>query len=287
MQRFFAETGNNWVVVGTEVMSTAVSTAGTAGFVLMALGYVGASTMLPLLVPALLISSGLVAAAKFAHAGALHLQFHAQTLVESTDQQREPEYKPSLRNKELATGGILAATTAGASVLAFNPAASAAVMALGVAHPVLAMATLGLAINALNDFCVNYGLLQDAKKIPVQKPQTGLEHDGGFAQNQDDGANINKKAVAEARSLMWSSLVKAIGYSSMFMGSMTLAASFAPLLVAAGLVGVAGSHLYNNRAHIAAGLFGAKNVARSIDAGYNNDQSFGERVVATTKMLPV
>ena len=44
----------------------------------------------------------------------------------------------------------------------------------------------------------------------------------------------------------------------MLAGSTAIAASFAPVLVGAGLVGVAGSHLYNNRAHISFGLFSSE-----------------------------
>ena len=215
----------------TQCLSTIVSIAGTAVFLLMAVGHVGSGSMmmlmLPILEPSLMIASVLLAGMKFTRA--FFLRQEIGSVDSNADTTRSS--KTSLFSKEAVTGLCLLVSAASAFYLFCNPTVLMPVLFSSlVAQPVLAVATLGLFINALNDLSINYHIWQ--------RLQNSLGN-----QNQ----NQNKQILSEALTFMISSLIKVIGYTVFLIGSMASTASFAHLFVGAGLATVAGSNFNNNR----------------------------------------
>jgi hypothetical protein len=255
MSNFFGKDSDEVVVLSTELGSTVEA---TAGFVLMAFGVIGTSTLLPFLVKCSL----LVASMKFIHT--LGLKYRIDNNEFNSLSSRK--IARALQIKEAGSGLVLFMTTAPADFIASH---SGSFAAIGVSNPALSLIALGFAINAFIEFYDNFCQWQERKKflslLSLETKETE-KIDTSLLDDRDKeivvGANKSlakadiflkklrireaEKEMAAAGKLALSSFAKFLGWSCVVTGSFAFAAPLATLWISGGLALVASAHLYNN-----------------------------------------
>lgn len=271
------EDANAGVTLGNQIISTvtAMGTTVTAGAALAVLGTVGASNAflaLPGLLPAILV--GFVAASKFAHAVMLHN--HADREKEKTDNSLfgnvQTASMTSLRNRELFSGLGLGGVAAGASLVANHTAPYTALGMAGGLSAGLALASLGLTINAIQDayfaWCCYKAI--EIPKLGVKNVRVWNQVQKKYENTEGPNNQEIKRAKQQqevARRAMHSSIVAALGWAAVTTGSVAATMSLvAPIWMAAafllGSIAITGARLYNNGYNF--GLFNKK-VDSSMD----------------------
>ncbi|MCE3238228.1 MAG: hypothetical protein K0R24_1209 [Gammaproteobacteria bacterium] len=246
------EIPNAYLTLVNEILSTATAgvTTLTAGVALVALGTVGASSAflaLPVLAPVVLVGS--VALSKLLHAGMLHTHDLRTEEEDSCLGNIETDPMTSLRNRELFSGLGLGGIAAGTAVVANNHVLYSGLGMVGGLSAGLALASLGLAINAIHDAYFAWRLYRTIK-IPEPKYAPAKRAKRNAVPQNQEQINDEKKSQEVALRSMYSSIVAAFGWTAVTMGGVAAAMSLTPLLVAAcfllGGVAITGARLYND-----------------------------------------
>ncbi|MCD6040020.1 MAG: hypothetical protein K0S27_1420 [Gammaproteobacteria bacterium] len=251
----------NWDRHNTRIAKTtefagggmAVVGAITAPFALTAFATLVGSTaiLLPVLVPVIVL--GGTALAKLTHAFTLNrLKKMPIQLGEKHKNwwggisSGERTHYNLVENHELVCGGILAGCAYVTDVIATTSVVHvphSAITFAGGLSPACAFAALALALNAFHDAYCQY------KEYQHQKSYMGASPGGGSLSDQYSEEWATR--VRHLKQIMYSSLVKGVGWLMVAGGSVLFAASiasvFAPLLVGAGLITVAVFYYYGNK----------------------------------------